>query len=188
MKTFEEIQNSWKQNNAPIDKDFLIQLSSRVQYLKSKNRITIAVLTITMSVLIAYFLWVGRNAPLVFTIGLLLMITVVCIRVLVEFQSINKLSKIALDTAFYQHHKTIQVYHTSRLKVHQVLTPLLLIIYWIGFGMLLPTLKVHLSSFWFTYVWISSIPIAIGMVIFIAYHIKKERNYLKELQEELASY
>jgi hypothetical protein len=94
--------------------------------------------------------------------------------------------KNSVGTAFYEHHKTIQVYHTSRLKVHQVLTPLLLIIYWIGFGMLLPNLKVHISSFWFSYVWILSIPIAIGMVIFIAYHIKKERNSLKELQEELA--
>ncbi|MFT6198131.1 MAG: hypothetical protein ACJAXY_002475, partial [Nonlabens sp.] len=84
MKTFEEIQNSWKQNDAPIDKDFLIELSSRVHYLKSKNRMTITVLTITMSVLIAYFLWVGMNAPLVFIIGLLLMITVVFTRVLVE--------------------------------------------------------------------------------------------------------
>ena len=47
--------------------------------------------------------------------------------------------------------------------------------------------KINLSSFWFQYVCYSSIAIAIAMIVFIAYHVKKERTTFEQLEEELSS-
>jgi small-conductance mechanosensitive channel len=185
MKTFEELQSSWQQKEQKINESFLKEITTRIQNVKSKKKITMAILAITMAILFGYFLWVGIYAPPLFTVGLILMMAVLTIRIVLEWRSVNLLNRIPLDHSYYDHHQVMKVYHNSRIRIHQVITPILLIIYWIGFVMLLPTLKENLTSFWFTYVWISSIPIAIAMIVFIRYHIKKERKTLKQLEKEI---
>lgn len=186
MKTFEELQSSWQQKEQKINEPLLNLITRKIQNVKAKKKITMVILAITMAILFGYFLWVGFYAPPLFTVGLILMMAVLTIRIMLEWRSMNLLNRIPLDHSYYKHHETMKVYYNSRLRIHQVITPGLLIIYWIGFVMLLPTLKDNLTSFWFTYVWISSIPIAIAMVVFIRYHIKKERKTLEQLEKELS--
>ncbi|MEN8816242.1 MAG: hypothetical protein ABF274_05140 [Nonlabens sp.] len=186
MKTFEELQNSWQQKEQKINESFLKGITRRIQNVKAKKKITMIVLAITMAILFGYFLWVGIYAPPLFTVGLILMMSVLTIRIVLEWRSMNLLNRIPLDHSYHDHHQSMKVYYNSRLRIHQVITPFLLLIYWIGFVLLLPTLKENLTSFWFTYVWISSIPIAIAMVVFIRYHIKKERKTLEQLEKELS--
>ena len=185
MKTFEELQSSWQQKEQKINESFLKEITTRIQNVKAKKKITMVILAITMAILFGYFLWVGIYAPPLFTVGLILMMAVLTTRIILEWKSMNLLNRIPLDHTYYDYHQNMKSYYSSRLKIHQLITPILLIIYWIGFVLLLPTLKENLTSFWFTYVWISSIPIAIAMVVFIRYHIKKESKTLKQLEKEL---
>lgn len=187
MKTFEELQNAWNNNDQEIDESFLNQLPDNIKKINAKKRITMLVLGMTAIILLIYLLWIGKDAPLLFIAGLGIMITSLLIRIVLEQLSIHKLSKIPKDHSFYAHQDLLKSYYTSRLALHQWITPLILIVYWIGFVMLLPTLKENLNTFWFHYVWISSIPIAIVMVLFIAFHIRKERKTLEQLQEEVQS-
>lgn len=186
MKTFEEIQSSWKQKEQKIDQSLLNQLPSKIAKVKAKKQITIIVLIITVAIIIGYFLWIGFQAPFIFMIGLVMMMISLLTRLLLEWKSIKTLSQIPLDYSFYENHQNLTSYYKSRLQIHQIITPVLLIIYWIGFVLLLPTLKDNLTSFWFHYVWISSIPIAIVMIVFIAYHIRKELKTLQQLGKELS--
>ena len=187
MKTFEELQNAWNSNDQEIDESFLNQLPGTIKKINAKKRITMLVLGITAIILLIYLFWIGKDAPLLFIVGLGIMITSLFIRIVLEQLSIHKLSKIPKDHSFYTHQDRLKSYYTSRLVIHQWITPLILIAYWIGFVLLLPALKENLSTFWFNYVWISSIPIAIVMVLFIAHHIKKERKTLEQLQEEVSN-
>ncbi|WP_405370157.1 hypothetical protein [Nonlabens sp. Asnod2-A12] len=184
MKTFEEIQNSWSQNKEPIDEALLPTISNRVNRLKNKNRITIAVLIATVAVLVAYLIWVGYTAPVSFYVGLFLMVGSIAYRVIAELFSTQKLAKIALDNSYNNYKSAIEKYYRSRLILHKVLTPIILVVYWLGFIMLIPTFKENLSHFWFNYTWISSIPIAIAMLFFIRYYIKKEQVILDKLYKE----
>ena len=187
MKTFEELQNAWNSNDQEINETFLNQLQGTIKKINAKKRITMLVLAITAIILLIYLFWIGKDAPLLFIVGLGIMITSLFIRIVLEQLSIHKLSKIPKDHSFYTHQDRLKSYYTSRLVIHQWITPLILIAYWIGFVLLLPALKENLSTFWFNYVWISSIPIAIVMVLFIAHHIKKERKTLEQLQEEVSN-
>ncbi|MEO9952308.1 hypothetical protein [Nonlabens sp.] len=186
MKTFEEIQNSWSQNKQPIDETLISTISNRVNRLKNKNRITIAVLITTVAVLVAYLIWVGYAAPVSFYLGLFLMVGSIGYRVIAELISTQKLSQIALDNSYHNHKSAIEKYYNSRLILHKVLTPIILVVYWVGFVILIPTFKENLSDFWFNYTWISSIPIAIAMILFIRYHIKKEYAILNKLKKEIS--
>lgn len=186
MKTFEEIQNSWSQNKEPIDEVLLSTISNSVHDLKQKNRITIAVLIATVAVLVIYLIWVGYTAPMSFYVGLFLMVISISYRVIAELISTQELSQIALDNSYHNHKNAIEKYYRSRLMLHKVFTPIILVVYWIGFIMLIPTFKENLSNFWFNYTWISSIPIAIAMIFFIRYYINKEQVILHKLKEEVA--
>lgn len=184
MKTFEEIQNSWSQNREPIDEALLLTISNRVNRLKNKNRITTAVLIATVALLVACLIRVDYTAPMSFYVGLFLMIGSVGYRVIVEIIFTQKLSKIALDNSYYNYKSAIEKYYCSRLVLQKVWTPIILVIYWTGFVILIPTFKENLTHFWFNYTCISSVPIAIGMLFFIRYHIKKEHLILNKLYEE----
>ncbi|MGB5982715.1 MAG: hypothetical protein WBG46_11285 [Nonlabens sp.] len=179
MKNFNELSKEW-----PRQKPALITLPDRISHVKNKQFYTIAVLAVTVLILVIFFTYVYNPAEPIFNLGMGLMIGSVASRVLIEAWSVNRLKQQSPDLAVIEYQKELKGYLKNRLKIHQIATPAILVTYWIGFVLLIPTFKENLSSFMFQYVCWSSIPIASVMVWFISFQIKKEKKSLLDLIKE----
>lgn len=188
MKTFEEITKTWPDQKAQPDSNITTKATNTLAQIKRGQYITIAVLSATALILVAYFIYTATSNEPLFTAGLLLMIGVIAVRIALEIKSSKQFKPIDPSLNAKQYTQLNEDRHQLRLQIHQVWTPVLLTLYWVGFVMLIPTFKKYLSDFWFQYTWISSIPIAIAMIVFIAYQIKKEKQMLKTLQRDLKEF
>ncbi|WP_431472443.1 hypothetical protein I5168_03625 [Nonlabens sp. SCSIO 43208] len=188
MKTFEEITKTWPDQKSQPDSNITTKATNTLAQIKRGQHITIAVLLVTALILVAYFIYTATSNEPLFTAGLLLMIGVIAVRIALEIKSSKQFKPIDPSLNAKQYTQLNEDRHQLRLQIHQVWTPVLLTLYWVGFVMLIPTFKKYLSDFWFQYTWISSIPIAIAMIVFIAYQIKKEKQMLKTLQRDLKEF
>jgi hypothetical protein len=186
MKNFEEISEQWM-SQKPQTAVSLNSIYKKVAHVKNKNIIAIAVLVLTAMVLIGYFSYYMFYASAVFNLGLLLMISSVSIRIALEVVSIIRLDRVPEHTNVKAYYERLKKYYKARIAVHKIWTPILLVGYWAGFVLLIPTFKENLSSFWYYYVTYSSIPIALIMILFIRYHIRKEQRVLEKVVEDLKS-
>ncbi|WP_124979038.1 hypothetical protein [Nonlabens xiamenensis] len=186
MKTFEQLSQSWQQQEASHpEQDPTSALKTRVQYIMQKKRVTQIVLAVALTVLVAYLVWTFNADHPSFILGLMLMILCLAIRILMEWRSVRRFSQVQWGLSLEAHHQQMISYHRHRLRIHQWYTPILLSLYWMGFVMLIPTLHRYLSDFWFQYTWISSIPIAVFLVGWIAYQIRRELQMINSIAQDV---
>jgi hypothetical protein len=171
------------QAKAPEKASCAEKVKSVSQKMKQKQRITVAVLSVTAIVLIAFAIWTLGNASSIFRIGLILMIACVLFRIIAEMVFLNRFNYINPDKTTEDYAKAKGLYHEQRVVLHQKITPVLLTIYWIGFVLLIPQFSESLSNFMFWYVYISSVAIAAAMVWFIRHQIKQESRDLRHWAE-----
>ena len=183
MTAFENLKSQWENqpqleapNNGP--KSIMDKMAS----IKKKQQITNGVLSVVLIVLIVFFFYISAYKVKTVMVGLLLMIGVLAIRIIMEVFSVRAMKKIDVsidNTMFGQH---MIKYHKKRVKVHFIATPLIIIVYCIGFVMLLPSFKATLSAGFYNYIVVSSIVLVVVFGIFIVKQIKKELLILDELK------
>jgi len=115
-------------------------------------------------------------------IGLLCMIGALILRIGVEFSSIRTLKDMNVTLTTEKFKQQMIRYYSRRTKVHFILTPIVILMYCIGFVMLLPEFKQNLSSGFYKYIVVSSIVILLILGLFIIRKVKKELLVLKELK------
>jgi len=183
MKTFEEIKSQWEnQPEIEIPNNGSKLIIEKIRLLKNKQQIMNIVLGITAIVLIAFFFYIAAYNNILVAVALLLMIGSLSIRMLIEYFSIKKLKQIKVITDAKAFKQKLIGYYKQRIKIHYIITPILLLIYAIGFLILLPFFKEELSSGFYTYIQISAIVVLVGLVFFIRKQILKELSILKELR------
>lgn len=184
MKSFEEIKSEWKEQNSPeIPKDGIKAIFEKLSFITKKQKIMNIVLILTILVLIAFFVYVTAYKNLLVTWSLLLMIFSLITRIGLELYSIKKLKKLNINKSAINFKKSMISYYKNRVKVHYIWTPVLIMLYAIGFTLLLPSFKQSLSNGFYNYIVISSIVILVILVAFIFKQIKKELDILKELKD-----
>ncbi len=183
MITFENLKLQWEDQpvqNTPVNgaKDII----QKVAFLNRKQRITNVVLLLTAIVLLGFFFYIVAYKNTIASVALILMTCALCIRVFIEHLSISKLKQIKTTVNTSTFKNKIVKYYKNRIKTHYIITPIIFVLYSIGFIMLLPLFKQGLSYGFYLYILISGIIILIIMGLFIRKQILKELVILKELK------
>lgn len=183
MKTFEDLKSQWEKQPEFITPNNGSKLIiEKVTFIKRKQRIANIVLTITSIILIGFFFYIKAYNNRLVTMALVLMIGSVWARICIEFLSIRKLKEINITNTASEFKQKIIIYYKSRIKIHYILTPIIIALYALGFIILLPFFKESLSSGFFTYIQVSSVVVLIVLGLFIRKQVQKELFVLKELQ------
>ncbi len=189
MKSFTNLEQAWQQQSGkgaqrPMPEQLMQLSEEQAKQVKSKFRLTIGLLSLTVFILIAYFATYADLSFTSFSIGLLLMIVSLTIRIVLEwvstlqFQQLDRL----LDFSTFLQQST--AFYSKRRILHLVITPLLYATYIIGFVLLLPVFKQEFSNGVYLYFVFSGFGSLLVLAWFIYKANRKELSVLKKLQRE----
>ena len=182
MAVFEELKSQWENQSQPeTPKDGVKRVMEKILAIRKKQQIANVVLAITGAVLIFFFFYISAYKFPTVMLGLLLMICALVLRIGIEFFSISRLKSLNVATDANRFMRQLTKYYRNRIKVHFILTPLLIVQYCIGFVMLLPSFKASLSVGFYNYIVISAGILLVILGLFIGKQIINEVRILKEL-------
>ena len=189
MKPFANLEQAWQhQANPGLQRPMpeqLMQFSEeQAKQVKTKFRWTMGVLSLVVLILVLYF---GTYAGFTFTnfsIGLLLMISSLMVRIILEWFStiqFRQLDRLVDFSTFLQQSTN---FYRKRRVLHFVITPLLYATYIVGFVLLLPVFKQEFSNGIYWYFIFSGFG-SLGILAWFIYKANcKELSLLKKLQRE----
>ena len=156
---------------------------SKAKKQRNGQYISITVMAITVLILVVYAGYFAMSHWNSFTLGLILMISSLLFRVILEVASVFKKESqlISMDSKAYQNY--LMKHYRRRLMINYIITPLCFGIYIYGFTLLLPYFKREFSDGFYTYLLISgfgSLAVILGIII---NSVLKERRFLKELKD-----
>lgn len=184
MTNFEDLKSQWEKQPKPeTPNDGYKEIIKKVNFIKNKQLITNIVLGVTTLVLTGFFFYIKAYKNGIVSFSLLLMIGSLLTRILIEHLSSNKLKKINVTLKATTFKQKMIDYYKKRIKIHYVITPIIVALYIIGFVMLLPFFKQELSNGFYIYIKVSAVVIFIVLTIFIRKQILKEIKTLEELSQ-----
>ncbi|NSL86182.1 hypothetical protein ECE50_005045 [Chitinophaga sp. Mgbs1] len=189
MERFENLEDIWNsQPQPPALSAADIELKARVQAkaIKAKHRWTIIIISVTVLVLAAYFIRIAAYSDRILFTGLGIMITMLLLRIIMEYRSIRKLNTLSAETSFTEYADKLQAFYQWRKKIHLVLTPIVYGLYIAGFILLLPVFKAAFSTGFFWYILISGTAFFVVFGFFMARQIKKELTILALLNSKFS--
>lgn len=183
MKSFDEIKSQWnsQKNQVPPENGHEI-IIRRVNDIKKRQKLTNVILTITVLVLITFFIYITAYNNWLVTASLLLMILSLATRIAFEIRSIKMLNNLNVNNTVENFKKSMINYYKTRVRTHLIWTPLIIVLYSTGFILLLPSFKANLSTGFYNYIIVSSILVLVFLGALIFTQIKKELSILKELK------
>lgn len=178
MKTFEELQNTWNQqtesNTKPDATALIKKAEAHTKTIKRNHFWTGAILSLSSVLLITYYIWVAAYKNTIFNIGLCIMITMLLLRVILEWVSMKKFENLKTDATLIDYSKQAHQFYQWRKKIHYILTPLIYLTYIAGFIFLLPVFKDNFSKGFYLYILCSGFGFFIIFGFFMIRKIKKE--------------
>ena len=173
-----QIWNSQKSDSIITSSDQIIKKANKQ---RNGQYISIAVMSVTALILLAYAVYYVGNNWNTFTLGMVLMISSLTFRIVLEFISLYRKENqlVSLDNRSFK--KYLKKYYQIRLKVNYIITPVCFAIYTFGFTLLLPYFKEMFSRGFFLYIVISGIVSLIVIAAIIANTIRKEHGFLNSL-------
>ncbi len=149
-----------------------------------KQQIGIAVMGITVVILTIYGLWIFPKTFNNFSLGLLLMIGSLLVRIMIEVAfNMAKLAKsLQLDHRAYT--AFLKTYFTQRKIIHVVITPACFLTYLYGLSLLFPYFKLEFSHGFYVYCIVSAIVSLVAIAILIGVQARKELLFLTTLKLE----
>jgi hypothetical protein len=190
MTMFNDIQEAWNQQGRSAsnrqEPAELIRLAKKnTKAIKAKHWWTIGLLSVTVLLLAWYFITYAGNAFSNFTLGLLLMIFALLLRVVVEYISFRKFNRIDIRSSFTSYQQQITAFYSMRKRIHYVITPVIFISYVAGFILLLPVFQQVFSKGFYWYLVSSGTIFLIVIAWVIIKQNKKEMQLLSSLQESI---
>lgn len=187
MKNFDDLKNLWN-TQADIEfntvaTDLITKAEVHMKGLKIAQRWTIGILSTLTAVLIWYFLWVGAHRMNELTIGLSVMIGVIVIRIVLEWISVIRFNSIKPDNSMINFSRKMEKFYAWRKIINMIFVPVIYVAYVIGFLVLLPSFKVHLSAGMYAYIIISGCGSLAVITILIIRKIKQEIKMLNMLRK-----
>lgn len=188
MTSFTDLENAWQQQPGSGERrpqpETLIKLAEqKAKQLRTKHLWTMGILSITVLVITWYFLTYAGTDFNRFSIGLLMMIFSLLIRIVIEYISFRTLHKIDIRADFKTYTKEVTAFYSKRKLIHLVITPLLFASYVIGFILLLPVFQEQFSEAFYLYVLVSGIVSMIVIAWVIIKANKHELNLLQHLKQ-----
>jgi hypothetical protein len=185
MNEFNQIQEIWGSQEVSKPNynaaELIDKAKKQTKKLKLNHYWTIAIISLTTFVLLFYFIWTKSYQFNTLTIGLVLMIAMLIIRIFLEINSAKKLRNIKPNLSFINYSIAIKRFYKWRKKIHYIFTPIIYGTYFIGFTMLLPAFKANFSNWFFIYCLITGYGFFILFGIFLIAQIKKEIQLIEFL-------
>lgn len=185
MNEFNQIQEIWGSQKISKPEYTVSELINRsekqTQKLKLNHYSTIAIISLTSFILLFYFIWTKSYQFNTLTIGLVIMIVMLMIRIILEINSAKKLRSIKPNLSLMNYSIAVKRFYEWRKKIHYIFTPIIYVVYFIGFTMLLPSFKANFSNWFFIYCLISGYGFFILFGIFLIAQIKKEIKLIEFL-------
>lgn len=150
---------------------------------RNSQYISISVMSLTGIVLIIYAFYYAFSQWNTFNLGLILMISSLLLRIILEFYSLYRKEKQLISMSQKSYHTYLKKYYKTRQMINFVITPICILVYVFGFYLLLPYFKNYFSKGFYTYILISGF---LSLVFIIAIIIKstiKEQNFLRQLRK-----
>uniref|UniRef100_UPI00404A055A hypothetical protein n=1 Tax=Gelidibacter sp. TaxID=2018083 RepID=UPI00404A055A len=142
---------------------------------------SITIMSLTVVILIIYTFYYAFNQWNTFNLGLILMITSLTFRIILEFYSLYRKEKQLVSMAQKSYHTYLKTYYKVRQIINYVMTPICIAVYIFGFYLLLPYFKAYFSKAFYNYILISGLLSLIGVTAIIINSIIKEQRFLKHL-------
>jgi heme exporter protein D len=146
--------------------------------------ITITVLSVTVAVLVFYTFYVSLKGWNSFNLGLLLMISSLVFRIILELASVYRKEKQLLSMPQKMYYAYLKKHYNARLIINYVITPICIAAYIYGFTLLLPYFKDYFSEGFYNYILISGVVSLLVIVAIIIRSVIKEQRFLKQLKEK----
>lgn len=188
MKTFEELQSIWDQQTdsslKPAAADIIKKAAAHTKKIRQNHFWTKVILSITSAILIFYYIWTSAYKHTLFGLGLSIMITMLIVRILLEWVSAEKLKNLKTDVSLIEYSKLAYQFYQWRKKIHYILTPLIYLTYIAGFTFLLPVFKENFSNGFYLYIVLSGYGFLLIFGFFMIKMIKNEMqliNFLKNI-------
>ena len=171
----------WKSQKKEVALDESENIIKKARKQRNGQFITLTVLSITVIILVAYFIRYAVSTWNNFSLGLLLMISSLIFRIILEYATIYRKQSqlIVLDNRSFQ--KYLKRYSRTRLRINYIVTPLCFGTYVYGFTMLLPYFKNEFSTGFYQYILISGIVSLLVLLGIVIHSVLKEKNLLKQL-------
>lgn len=185
MEKFKELQSIWNQQaviQPKLDTEEIKTKSfQKIKAQKLKHFWTIGILSTLIFVLILFYKLIYNNEITSKVKGLELMILVIVIRIILEIVSAILFQKIDFTTSFKNHTDQLVTYFKFRKTIHFIFTPIIYLLYIVGFYLLLPLFKTNLSEGFYLYVLISGVVFLTLFSMQLFKIIRKDLNDLKYL-------
>lgn len=187
MSSFTDLEQAWQKQPGSgklrPEPDQLWQLAEKQTIqIRNKHRWTIGILSLTVAIVAWYFMLYARFSINRFSAGLLLMITSLLIRILIEYISFRKLQQIDIRSDFKTYIGKLTDFYSKRRVIHLLITPLIYVVYIIGFILLLPVFQEQFSEAFYIYVLVSGFGSLAVLAIFIFRSNRKELQLLSRLK------
>jgi len=186
-KEFKNLQSTWDNSKQHLEHATpnLDNLYKRIKKKETENYFfyygTISILFITIITIFLFFYFIAPVNELLSKIGVGLMIFGLVFRIFIELISIYKAKQINnLDTTLKTTENSI-IFHRFRKTIHQVVAPIIIALYTIGFFMITPEFSEHMELWNMVLIDISYIVIGIILFLVIKKGVNKEMKKLTEI-------
>lgn len=180
----DQLSNTWKDQNIESTPNLAIDIIKSAKKQRNRQYGAITIMTLTVVVLITYVLYIGPSQWDNFTLGLVLMIGSLVVRILIEIGSVYHKERqlISLDNKSYRSY--LKRFYKKRLMINYFITPICIVLYCYGFYLLLPYFKREFSEGFYRYIKISGIASLLFIVGIIINSIRKENSFLNKMKKE----
>ncbi|HEA19491.1 hypothetical protein LCGC14_1136180 [marine sediment metagenome] len=173
----------WDTQDTSVPKFSANEIITKAKKHRFSQYVTITIISLTVIVLIIYAFRFAFQSWNSFNLGLFLMISSLILRVIFEFYSVYRKESQLISMDLKSYYAYLKNYYRIRLSVNYIVTPLCIIVYGIGFYLLLPYFERDLSKGFYTYILISGIASMLVVIVFTIYGISKETRFLKYLDK-----
>lgn len=183
MNNYNDLKEQWgRRSQSSLPANGPTEIIKKGKSIRQKQMIGQVVLGSTCVVLIGFFFYISAYTNKTVSIGLLLMIGSLILRMLVESFFTFSIKNFRPDETLHTYSVKLKRYYKSRLVISYLVTPILFISYIAGFKMLLPAFEQNLSAGFYQYVFYSSWVIFFILAVLIVVQIRKELFMIRELQ------
>ncbi|WP_452229344.1 MULTISPECIES: hypothetical protein [unclassified Lacinutrix] len=184
---FKNLQSKWEDSKKSME-PAAINLENLYKKIKRKEKEnyffyygTISILLITLIVISLFFIYVAPVEEVLSKIGAGLMILGLVFRIGIEVLSIHKARQInVLDDTLKTAENSIH-FHQFRKTIHQVIAPIIIVLYTIGFFMITPEFSAYMELWNIILIDISYVVIGIILFIVIKKGVNKEMQKLSDI-------
>jgi hypothetical protein len=184
---FEQLRSKWENSKKSIESQTssVDDLYKKIKDKEKENYFfyygTITILLITFMVISLFFYYVAPVKQTLSRVGSGLMVLGLLFRIVIEIISVYKAKRINnLDNSLKTAENTIN-FHQFRKSIHQIVSPIIIGLYTIGFYMITPEFSLYLKLWSIVLFDISYVVIGVILFIVIRKGVKKEMEKLRDI-------